>query len=329
VISDVKNPENTVTPITAWRYLADVKNISNMYPYGKSYGTNAIYNAAEDYRYGFNGMEKEKNMDASGDITDFGARVFDANFPMFLSRDPMEGKFSFQSSYVFAGNTPIQAIDDNGEIIFFTNGYRKGKDRVEGVMIGDQNKYWGKEWVKKAKERLGDEKAIFFDGNGGLSTYSTLLDLYRGGSSYESGDGYQERKEAGREAAKGFIVLVEAGQIEFDKEKETIKIFTHSMGYAHTEGQVEVLIEEGYIIEVIYAIAPEGAKFGKKPEGVGVLKQYHGREDLVVDPDEIQGNDEFKLIDADHYIIEFLQIFQIPEGEKGYVEPSKGTPKKD
>jgi hypothetical protein len=25
----------------------------------KSYGTNAIYNAAEDYRYGFNGMEKE------------------------------------------------------------------------------------------------------------------------------------------------------------------------------------------------------------------------------------------------------------------------------
>jgi hypothetical protein len=37
-----------------------VKNISNMYPYGKSYGTNAIYNAADDYRYGFNGMEKER-----------------------------------------------------------------------------------------------------------------------------------------------------------------------------------------------------------------------------------------------------------------------------
>jgi hypothetical protein len=59
VISDVKNPENTAPPITAWRYLADVKNISNMYPYGKSYGTNAIYNADEDYRYGFNGMKKE------------------------------------------------------------------------------------------------------------------------------------------------------------------------------------------------------------------------------------------------------------------------------
>jgi len=59
VIADYKNPELTAPPIAAWKYLADVKNISNMCPYGKSYGTNAIYNASEDYRYGFNGMEKE------------------------------------------------------------------------------------------------------------------------------------------------------------------------------------------------------------------------------------------------------------------------------
>ncbi len=61
VIADYKNPDPTYTssPIQFWRYFADVKNISNMYPYGKSYGTNAIYNASEDYRYGFNGMEKE------------------------------------------------------------------------------------------------------------------------------------------------------------------------------------------------------------------------------------------------------------------------------
>jgi hypothetical protein len=59
VISDLKNPESTLPPIAAWKYLADVKNISNMYPYGKSYGINAIYNASDDYRYGFNGMEKD------------------------------------------------------------------------------------------------------------------------------------------------------------------------------------------------------------------------------------------------------------------------------
>ena len=62
MISDVKNPDpaTTASSMQFWKYLADVKNISNMYPYGKSYGTNAIYNKTDDYRYGFNGMEKER-----------------------------------------------------------------------------------------------------------------------------------------------------------------------------------------------------------------------------------------------------------------------------
>lgn len=53
-------------------------------------------------------------MGANGDITDFGARVYDSELPMFLSPDPAEKEFPYQSSYVFAGNTPIQAIDENG-----------------------------------------------------------------------------------------------------------------------------------------------------------------------------------------------------------------------
>lgn len=64
VISDVKNPFVKSGSVSNWTYLADVKNISNMYPYGKSYGTNATYNKTDDYRYGFNGMEKEKNFSA-------------------------------------------------------------------------------------------------------------------------------------------------------------------------------------------------------------------------------------------------------------------------
>ncbi|MFA7325135.1 MAG: RHS repeat-associated core domain-containing protein [Candidatus Kapaibacterium sp.] len=114
-----------------WKYLADVKNISNMYPYGKSYGTNAIYNASEDYRYGFNGMEKEKNMDASGDITDFGARVFDANFPMFLSPDPMESKYPDMSPFAMVLNNPVNYKDSDGKLV---------KDQDGNVIITDINK---------------------------------------------------------------------------------------------------------------------------------------------------------------------------------------------
>ena len=137
MIADYKNPDPTYTssPIQFWRYFADVKNISNMYPYGKSYGTNAIYNASEDYRYGFNGMEKEKNMDASGDITDFGARVFDANFPMFLSPDKFESNFPFYSPYNHAVGDPINVIDEDGNIWKLVNQmYHNDQDYAKAVI---------------------------------------------------------------------------------------------------------------------------------------------------------------------------------------------------
>ena len=165
VIADYKNPDPTYTssPIQFWRYFADVKNISNMYPYGKSYGTNAIYNATDDYRYGFNGMEKEKNMDASGDITDFGARVFDANFPMFLSRDPLEGEFPYQSAYVFAGNTPIQAIDENGTRIRNVHVWSVNFDKGEYTV--EHNGTYKREDGKSPKGSTGtDENSYYFKG---------------------------------------------------------------------------------------------------------------------------------------------------------------------
>lgn len=53
-------------------------------------------------------------MDASGDITDFGARVYDANFPVFLSPDPLEREMPENSSYIFGNNNPLRYIDKDG-----------------------------------------------------------------------------------------------------------------------------------------------------------------------------------------------------------------------
>ncbi len=95
-------------------YLADVRNISNMYPYRKSYPATATYSADDDYRYGFNGMEKEKSFDSNGDVADFGARIFDANYPVFLSRDPLARKLPQWSPNVAIGDNPIKNIDPDG-----------------------------------------------------------------------------------------------------------------------------------------------------------------------------------------------------------------------
>lgn len=54
-------------------------------------------------------------MDASGDITDFGARVFDANFPMFLSRDPHDYNYPGKSPYHPVNSNPIIYLDPDGK----------------------------------------------------------------------------------------------------------------------------------------------------------------------------------------------------------------------
>ena len=176
MISDIKNPYPlNVSPsgaISTWTYLADIRNISNMYPYGKSYPVAATYSADDDYRYGFNGMEKEKSFDSDGDVADFGARIFDANYPVFLSRDPLENEFPHQSSYVFAGNTPILAIDENGErmraVHLFYVTFDKGEYTVEqkGTYVRQDG-----EWPKHAPGT--DEFQYLFNGK----YYSSLEEV--------------------------------------------------------------------------------------------------------------------------------------------------------
>ena len=123
VVADYKNPDPLTTSgtIPTWTYFADIKNISNMYPYGKSYGTNAIYNAVDDYRYGFNGMEKEKNISSDGSMMDFNARVLDTEFPIFGKRDPKESSFPSSSPYNPLMNNPISLIDPDGMAVLPTS----------------------------------------------------------------------------------------------------------------------------------------------------------------------------------------------------------------
>ncbi|MBA3900122.1 MAG: DUF4329 domain-containing protein [Bacteroidetes bacterium] len=67
------------------------------------------------YRYGFNGMEKDDEVKGSGNSLDFGARIYDPRIGRFFSPDPREADYPWQSTYVFAGNSPIQFVDVNGE----------------------------------------------------------------------------------------------------------------------------------------------------------------------------------------------------------------------
>ncbi len=68
-----------------------------------------------EYRYGFNGMEKDSELKGEGNSLDFGARIYDSRLGRFFSIDPRTKEYPFWSPYSFAGNNPIRLTDVDGE----------------------------------------------------------------------------------------------------------------------------------------------------------------------------------------------------------------------
>lgn len=68
-----------------------------------------------DYRYGFNGMEKDDELKGEGNSYDFGSRLYDPRVGRWFSPDPMEFKFPDMSPYAYANNNPVYFVDKDGE----------------------------------------------------------------------------------------------------------------------------------------------------------------------------------------------------------------------
>jgi RHS repeat-associated protein len=70
---------------------------------------------SSDYRYGFNGKEKDVNgLGGGGSTYDYGFRIYNPQIAKFLSVDPLFKTFPFYTPYQYASNMPILAIDIDG-----------------------------------------------------------------------------------------------------------------------------------------------------------------------------------------------------------------------
>ena len=81
-----------------------------------------------EYRYGFNGMEKDNEVkNITGSSYDFGARMYDSRLGRWLAVDPQSSRYTSLSPYNFVANSPIIAVDPNGEeiIVIGNSAYRK------------------------------------------------------------------------------------------------------------------------------------------------------------------------------------------------------------
>ncbi len=69
----------------------------------------------EDYRYGFNGMEKDGEFTNSSSHYDFGARIYDGRIGRWLAVDEKDGKYPTLTPYAFSNNNSLLFKDFDGE----------------------------------------------------------------------------------------------------------------------------------------------------------------------------------------------------------------------
>ena len=67
-----------------------------------------------DYRYGFNGKEKDDKGEWGQTAYDYGFRIYNPGIAKFLSVDPLTKSFPWNSTYAFAENDVIRSIDLEG-----------------------------------------------------------------------------------------------------------------------------------------------------------------------------------------------------------------------
>ena len=170
---------------------------------------------------------------------DYGARMYDNGLGRWHTLDRNAGLYWHVSPYVYALNTPINAIDPDGKIVIFINGNHFGDGGSEkywrvyktetslhqyGYTFGTRTqKYEVYAFDKAVMIRVNDHNAIYRDGSlGGFAPFNfkslSLSNRYDAGYTQGMKDAEKIINNLARDKNGNII--------------ESIKIITHSMGAA-------------------------------------------------------------------------------------------------
>ncbi len=93
-------------------FLPDVLSYNDYYPFGSLVPNR--HRSTDDYRYGFQGQEKDDELKGEGNSYAFDLRFYDPRIGRFLSLDPDKKLYTDLSPYLFAANSPLVLIDEMG-----------------------------------------------------------------------------------------------------------------------------------------------------------------------------------------------------------------------
>jgi len=93
-------------------YNSDIASYSDYDPFGMPLPYRQY--DAPDYRYGFQGQEKDDEIKGEGNSLNYTFRMHDPRVGRFFAVDPLAGKYPFYSPYQFSGNRVIDMVELEG-----------------------------------------------------------------------------------------------------------------------------------------------------------------------------------------------------------------------
>jgi len=250
------------------------------------------FTAGNEYRYGFNGKEKLDEIYGEGNAYNLGDRGLDARIGRTFKPDAKGAMFPNVSPYSFAMNSPLNAVDPDGKVVIFINGYY---GFPTAACCGGTEKHWGKNWVSRAQSQIGDKKSRFYDGSlGGPS-----------GVVFGQGDpviGNSSSMDPATRRLAGYnLGKIEAADIINNLERdasgnitESIKFVTSSMGAAYQRGFSQAMVdyvgEQNAIIDT-YNNGLAKNKDGSYKDPSAVKQRLNVNIEFTVDLDAFQGSE--------------------------------------
>jgi RHS repeat-associated protein len=95
-------------------YLPDVLAYNDYYPFGMQVPNRFDSIEDKDYRYGFQGQEKDDEIKGEGNSLNYTFRMHDPRVGRFLSLDPLAPEYPHNSPYAFAENRVIDGLELEG-----------------------------------------------------------------------------------------------------------------------------------------------------------------------------------------------------------------------
>ena len=124
-------------------FKAEVLSAVDYYPFGMMMPDRQWYAGSDsgNYRFGFNGQEKDDELKGAGNSVSFRYRIHDARLGRFFTVDPLRRSFPHNSPYCFSENRVIDGIDLEGSeyLTFHFEIYGNGSGAVLVRIINYRN----------------------------------------------------------------------------------------------------------------------------------------------------------------------------------------------